>query len=377
VGILANFLDEALPGHPPEWSSTLTSALGGVVSTEPVEATWELAKLARRLKPVGAAFTAGSLDAVRTKIADPHDAAWAEFARAWQAFVAAYGFRGQGELDPATPDWSEDPTFVLSSIRAQLSMKGSKDPAKRETKAAARREKLEAKVEQRLPEDQCERFRELLDLSQQFVRERELTKANLARTTRAYRAPVLELGRRFAEHGLLAEPDDAWFLRLDELREAVDGELTPRAAKGRVAKRREEWERLQHFELPVVFTLPVDLAATGEPVKKARKLNGQGVSPGTATGRARVILSAEAGEEAQMEDGDILVAPFTDTAWTPLFWPAGGVVVERGSMLSHASTVARELGLPAVVAVANATRLIPDGATVTVDGSTGEVTVGR
>ena len=375
LGMLSAFLDEKVPGHPPEWTTTLTSALGDVVSTEPVHETWRLAQIARKHRPVAAAFERGDFDGIRGLVAHPPDAGWTAFATTFEAFIDEYGFRGQAELDPAVPDWGEDPTFVLSSIRTHLTVPGARDPAKRAARAARARERLEAQVEKQLRPDDRPRYRQLLEVTQSLVRARELTKANLARTTRAYRPPILELGRRFADRGLLARADDIWYLRLDELRPAADGSLNQRSVRTRIARRRDEHARLEQHELPVVFSLPVDLIPTGAVEQAGNVLSGQGVSPGVARGRARVILSAEAGVEATIEDGEILVAPITDTAWTPLFWPAAGVVVERGGMLSHASTVARELGLPAVVGVANATRLIPDGATVTVDGAAGTVTI--
>jgi pyruvate,water dikinase len=108
-------------------------------------------------------------------------------------------------------------------------------------------------------------------------------------------------------------------------------------------------------------------------------LSGLGVSigAGPVTGTARIIPSAEAGLARDIAVGDVLVAPFTDAPWTPLFIPASAVVVETGGVLSHAATVAREFGIPAVVMVKDATRLIRDGDTVTVDGAAGTVTVAR
>ncbi|MBU6316178.1 MAG: hypothetical protein KGR47_06695 [Acidobacteria bacterium] len=109
----------------------------------------------------------------------------------------------------------------------------------------------------------------------------------------------------------------------------------------------------------------------------AKKLSGLGVSAGTATGTARIVMNTEAAFARDIEPGEILVAPFTDTPWTPLFIPAAAVVVETGGMLSHAATVAREFGIPCVVLVEDATRAIRDGDTITVDGATGTVTIVR
>jgi rifampicin phosphotransferase len=95
--------------------------------------------------------------------------------------------------------------------------------------------------------------------------------------------------------------------------------------------------------------------------------------PGTATGRARVIL--DAADPTALEPGDVLIAPFTDPSWTPLFVPAAAVVVDVGAQVSHAVIVSRELGIPCAVSVKDATRRIPDGAMVRVDGDAGTVTI--
>ncbi|MCB0983720.1 MAG: hypothetical protein KDB06_03625, partial [Ilumatobacter sp.] len=116
------------------------------------------------------------------------------------------------------------------------------------------------------------------------------------------------------------------------------------------------------------------------PTRKAKvadttELAGLGVSAGSATGRARIIMNTEAAFARDIEPGDVLVAPFTDTPWTPLFIPAAAVVVETGGMLSHAATVAREFGIPCVVLVHDATRIIREGDLLRVDGAAGTVTV--
>jgi pyruvate,water dikinase len=219
-------------------------------------------------------------------------------------------------------------------------------------------------------------FRKLLDPAQAFVRGRELTKANWAQACRAFRPPLMELGRRLAASGLIENAEELAFLRLDELRRAVAGGLLRTEARRLVKARKAEFEALHGYELPVTFQLPLTMSEV-RPVQPAGPvlLTGMAVSQGVATGRARVILDAEA-EGATIEPGDVLVAPFTDAPWTPLFFPAAAVVVERGGMLSHASTVAREFGIPAVVSVPHATELIRDGAMVTVDGNRGTVTLG-
>ena len=141
-----------------------------------------------------------------------------------------------------------------------------------------------------------------------------------------------------------------------------------------IVGRKQQHKRAHDYTLPDAWvgeTVP----AKRTKVVATKSLSGLGVSAGTATGRARIILNTEAAFEREIESGDILVAPFTDTPWTPLFIPAAAVVVETGGMLSHAATVAREFGIPCVVLVHDATRIIGEGDTVKVDGATGTVTI--
>jgi pyruvate,water dikinase len=124
---------------------------------------------------------------------------------------------------------------------------------------------------------------------------------------------------------------------------------------------------------PLSAFVPREATATTQAATGRERLTGMGVSQGLHTGRARVIRSLD--DESELEPGQVIVAPITDSSWGPLFLTAGAVVVETGATVSHAAIVARELGIPAVVSVQGATQRIAQGATVTVDGHTGVVTV--
>ncbi len=380
LGELSALLDRAVPGHPPEWPVSLTSALRNLESARPVQGIWELAQAARARRGVARDLRSEDATVIKARLAAPPDDEWRAFGAAFGEFMDRYGFRGQRETDPSVADWAEEPAFVVSSLKANLAMSTSRDPLRQEERAALAREKLEARIVRKLTAGDAEAFRSILAECQAYVRGREQTKSNWAQVCRSFRPPLLGLGLRLAERGLIAQRDDVFFLRLNELREAASGGLGRRAARGRVTARKEEYEALHHFELPVTFTMPVELipvAAPETPSGKVALLSGAGVSAGVASGRARIILDAEADDSVEILPGEVLVAPYTDAPWTPLFWPAAAVVVERGGMLSHASTVAREFGIPAVVAVQHATTLISTGDLVTVDGTTGTVTVER
>ena len=188
------------------------------------------------------------------------------------------------------------------------------------------------------------------------------------------RRAALEAGRRLKERGLLRDPNEVFFLRLEELAPALRGEAAL-DVPAVVAARKAEQERLRRFEPPPVVVGEYRPARfeQADPIPQKHTLVGVAVSPGVVTGKARVILELDPAD--RVEPGEILVAPFTDPGWTPYFLAAAGVVVDVGGLLSHGSVVAREYGLPAVVNVGPATRLIQTGQRLQVDGDRGVVTI--
>ncbi len=374
--VLGNLLDEQISGHPPEWLNTITSGLTDVESARPAKAIWDLSRFVQARPELAAEFQTVTADELMARLEDPPSDDWRAFATEYVAFIDELGFRGQRETDPSYQTWNEAPNFVLSSIRADLGAAADRDPHALERKQAGERERLEREIEQQLPAEVLDDYRHALKLAQTMNRGREGTKANWTRACRTYRPPIAELGARLTERGVIEAADDVWFLRLEELGQGGSGTLDGARAKAEIESRKREYELLQQYELPVMFEWPVELLpkATAEQAASA-SYTGLGISPGTASGKARVVDGAEAAMDAALEPGEILVAPFTDAPWTPLFIPAAGVVVETGGILSHAATVAREFGIPAVAGIRGATSLIPNGAMVTIDGTTGSVTV--
>ena len=372
---LNKFLDRALPGHDPALVIALTSALRNVESAAPAKGAWDVAKFVAERKELADEVHRLAPHEIAERLRDPRGADWQAFAEKFQEFIAAHGFRGQREVDPSAADWEEERAFALSVIKSYLDAPEAKNPHLLEEQTARAREAIEAQIGPAIPRSMRAEYRELLSGAQKFTRMRESTKANWVRLTRTLRPPLRELGRRFAGRGLIAEPDDLFWLLESEVAAAVRGERDAETAHAAVARRKAEAARLAETELPEVFTVPVTPTPKTAPAA-GNVLQGMPVSAGQASGPARVVLSAEAAMETDLEPGEVLVAPFTDAPWTPLFVPAAAVVVETGGILSHAATVAREFGIPAVVAVKGATQLITTGQTVTVDGMTGTVTVG-
>jgi pyruvate,water dikinase len=212
----------------------------------------------------------------------------------------------------------------------------------------------------------------LLRAAHRFIALREELKGCTVRMTTHLRGIGLEGGRRLQAAGVLGSAGDAAFLTLGELVRTVET-ADAEDIRRRVARRRREYERNLSIELPETFTGRPEPARVGS-AEPGDELRGIPVSPGRITGRARVVLDPSG---VRIEAGEILVAPITDTGWTPLFAFAAGLVVDLGGQLSHGSIVAREFGLPAVVNVKSGTKDIATGDRITVDGDEGLVIVHR
>jgi len=188
------------------------------------------------------------------------------------------------------------------------------------------------------------------------------------------RRVLLELGQRLRQQGALTDRDDIFFLEVSEI-EAIGAGNTCHDLRERIRSRREQYAINLTLQPPPVVVgrfIPVAPAAP-KPDDNVTMLEGIPVSPGTVTGRAKLILRSDNHE--QVLPGEILIAPFTDPAWTPYFVSAAGVVMDQGGMLSHGSIVAREYGLPAVTNLVSATFLIHTGDLIQVDGNCGRVTI--
>lgn len=364
----------AAGGGDPNAIIGLVSGLGNVESSKPALAMYDLAQVAKKTAAVRKVLESGDTDAALEAIASG-DRVWASFTDEFDEFVHRYGFRVQGEADPSVPDWGEVPTFLLSQVRSMMALKVANSPAAHVKKAGASRAKLEKAVRASLAPEMREHYDAALVQAQRFTAMRELTKAVWVLGTRRLRPPLLAVCDGIAHAGHVKDMSDALYLTYREVEALVKGKPVPNLA-ATVRRRKQQKAKAEDYTLPDSWVGDVTPVKKGN-VSRSKRLTGLGVSAGVATGRARIILNTEAAFARDIEPGDILVAPFTDTPWTPLFIPAGAVVVETGGMLSHAATVAREFGIPCVVLVKDATRIIHEGDLVTVDGAAGTVSISR
>jgi pyruvate,water dikinase len=363
----------AAGGGDPNTIIGLCSGLGDVESSKPALKLYDLAVVARRHIGVRKLVESGDTTAVIAALASPPDRGWEAFADEFDEFIHRYGFRVQGEADPMVADWGENPTFVISQVRSMMALKPAESPAAHQKAAAASRAKLEKAVRATLAPEYRSAFDSALVQAQRFTAMRELTKAVWVLGTRRLRPPLLATADGLAGAGHIKQADDMLYLTHNEVDALVKGKSVEGIA-ALISARKKQRKQAEDYTLPDAWVGDV-VPAQRAKVIESKSLSGLGVSGGLATGRARIIMNTEAAFEREIEPGDILVAPFTDTPWTPLFIPAAAVVVETGGMLSHAATVAREFGIPCVVLVHDATRIIGEGDTVKVDGTAGTVRI--
>jgi pyruvate,water dikinase len=253
-------------------------------------------------------------------------------------------------------------------------------PAVRHASSTAERDRVLAGIREKLAGDTetAGTFEAALRSAQLFLSGRERAKTNTVVVINEMRVALREFGQRLVARGVIDQVEQVFMVtdaELDHLRHE------PEAFRDLIARRWSQYRSL--FDHEPVFVVNGRVPSLAEMTRRDAKavtaagagaiLSGTPGSGGVATGRARVVL--DAADPRGLEPGDVLIAPQTDPSWVPLFVPAAAVVVDVGALGSHAMIVSRELGIPCVVAVADGTRRIPDGAIVSVDGNTGTVTI--
>ena len=293
-----------------------------------------------------------------------------------RAYLDRYGMRCIGEIDITRPRWSERPTTLLPMILTNIKNFG---PGAGERRFEQGRQEAWTKEQELLErlralpdgERKAEETRRMIDRVRTFIGYREYPKYGMVSRYFVYKQALLDEAERLVRADVLGEKEDIFFLRFQELHDVVrtnqmDDEL--------IRRRKEAFRSYQALTPPRVLT------SDGEAVAGAYRrddlptgaLVGLPVSAGTVEGRARVILDMA---EADLEPGDILVTAYTDPSWSPLFVAITGLVTEVGGLMTHGAVIAREYGLPAVVGVEHATRLIRDGQRIRVHGTDGYIDI--
>jgi rifampicin phosphotransferase len=293
-----------------------------------------------------------------------------------QAYLGKYGMRCVGEIDITKPRWSERPTtlvpMILSNIKNFEPGAGERRFEQGRQRAWEKERELLARL-RALPdgERKAEEAKRMIDRIRTFIGYREYPKYHMISRYFVYKQALLNDAERLVQAHVLREKEDIFYLRFAELHDVV---RTNHVDDQLIRQRKDAFRSYQALTPPRVLT------SDGEAVAgtyrradvPAGALTGLPVSAGTVEGRARVILDMA---EADLEAGDILVTAYTDPSWTPAFVTIKGLVTEVGGLMTHGAVIAREYGLPAVVGVEHATRLIRDGQRIRVHGTDGYIEI--
>ncbi|MGW6820267.1 rifamycin-inactivating phosphotransferase [Streptomyces sp. NPDC055005] len=299
-----------------------------------------------------------------------------EAREAIESYLDRYGMRCVAEIDITRPRWHERPSTLVPVILDNVRNFEPGAAGRRFEQGRQKALKKEQDVLSRLRtlpdgDRKADETKRMIDRVRTFIGYREYPKYGIISRYFVYKQALMEEARRLVRANVLAEQEDIFHLTFRELHEVVRSNRVDR----RLIEQRKDAFRSYH-----ALTPPRVLTSDGEAVTGAYRrddvpagaLTGLPVSVGTIEGRARVILDMG---EADLEPGDILVTTFTDPSWSPLFVGIAGLVTEVGGLMTHGAVIAREYGLPAVVGVERATRLIRDGQRIRVHGTEGYIEI--
>ncbi|MFB6588810.1 phosphoenolpyruvate synthase [Bacillus thuringiensis] len=292
------------------------------------------------------------------------------------AFLNKYGMRCSGEIDITKTRWSEQPATIIPMILNHIrdfEYGASKRKFAEGLQEALKKEEELLERLQHLPdgEQKVEETKRMIRNIRNFIGYREYPKYGMIHRYFIYKQALLKEAEKLVQNNVINEIEDIYYLTFEELHEVV---RTNKLDDEVIHKQKNEYKLYEKLTPPRVITSDGEII-TGKYNREnlpAEAIVGLPVSSGVVEGRARVILNME---DANLEDGDILVTAFTDPGWTPLFVSIKGLVTEVGGLMTHGAVIAREYGLPAVVGVENATKLIKDGQRIRVHGTEGYIEV--
>ena len=349
--------------------------LQGNVTTDMDLAVGDLADVMRRSSALIHHFSQTGIDA-ETLLATAGEVAGAPaFLAAWEAFLQRYGMRGPSEIDISRPRWREDPTSLLQMALGSAQRAEAGGHRAHFERMVAEGEAAAERLVQRAGRGPWGRVRgpivrRLVRVTRHLLPMREHHKYVLVHLIDSVKRAIYEAAEALVDQRRLEQRDDVWFLTLPELIASL--EQPQEDVRERIARRRAEFARFREMAPPRVITSDGEIPAVAHAAvdAPADALLGSPVSAGVVEGLAHVVVDPQT---EVVQPGEILVAPFTDPGWTPLFINAAGLVTEVGGLMTHGSVVAREYGIPAVVGVVDATKRIRTGQRIRVHGGVGYV----
>lgn len=375
-GMMAKALARKLGGDESQADiEALARGLSGNVTTEMDLALGDVADVARRYPAVLRFFEAPVTDDARTalKSVDGGEA----FLQALDAFLERYGMRGPSEIDISRPRYRDDPSALLQMIAGNLHHEGQgahrahhaqllEEGNKAAERLVARARTMKMGFLRGLV------MRRMVRVARNLLPIREHPKFFLICTMDLIRKSIVECAELLKAAGRIDAVDDIWYLDFEETISALEhpGEEIRR----RILSRKADYKRFGEMKPPRILTNEGEAPTAGfeSDGLPPGAMAGTAASPGVVEGIAKVVLAPN---RDVLKKGEILIAPFTDPGWTPLFINASGLVMEVGGLMTHGSVVAREYGIPAVVCVPDATVRIHSGQRIRVDGNAGYVQI--
>ncbi len=351
----------------------LLSGIGDVDSADIGRELWKLSRMIRSSSELSKLFDQGVSENLLEQCSN-------DFSEAFAAFLYNHGSRGPNEWDIGAHTYETNPELALSMLNAMRQQADSADPELAIHRNSEIRENLRTEFTEIFSgnEEASAMFAAGMQAGEVWLAARERQKSTIVKPIQEIRLCFRELGSRLVADGTLEDTDLIFMLLEDELDDFISN---PASFSEQLTERRRDFTEL--FDLIPPFIVNTECAPLSAWPKRSTQeiakvnvgdeLTGVACSPGVIEGIARVILDPN--DSLSLQPGDILVTQNTDPAWTPLFLVAGAVVVNVGAIASHASIVSRELGIPCVASVSDASLRIPDGSKITVDGSAGIVVI--
>ena len=380
-GLLRRLTDRWLGDRRGTLQNDLLCGEGGMISTEPTRLAREMAVLAATDSALVRSLQSDSAEQIIRQLRTQP-----RFHALYDAYVEKFGDRCSNELELESPTLHDDPLPLFRALgqfaaRIQTGPEPSSEDDQTQSPARSRAESV---ARQKLAKHLLRRvvFKWVLKNARQRVRDRENLRFERTRVFGRVRMIVTEIGRRFYAADELNHPADVFYLEMDDLFGFAEGTACCTDLKGLVKVREAEFQKFAAASAPAnrfvtrgmvhhanafIDESPAPLA----PSTSGETRHGAGCCPGKITGRVRIVSDPK---DIPSEYGCVLVAERTDPSWILIFPSAAAVLVERGSLLSHSAIVARELGIPTIVSIPGLTGWLKNGDTVSLDGSTGEVT---
>lgn len=297
-----------------------------------------------------------------------------EVVKSFESFLDKYGMRCPGEIDITKDRWEEKPTQLIPLILNNINvLKSGEQQDKFNAGKLIAKSKEDEIINQlqSMQRGKSKKIKKNISILRNFVGCREYPKYYIVKRYQIYKKALKKEANRLVKLGLIKNTEDVYYMYFDELKDAF---ITNKFDYSLIEKRKNDYEHFEKLTPPRIITsygyVP-SIRMSSENIPKGA-LSGIPVSSGIVEGRARVILSMK---DAKLEEGDILVTQFTDPSWTPLFVTIKGLITEVGGFTTHGAVITREYGLPGVVGVENATKIIKDGQKIRLNGTEGYVEI--